>query len=83
MIAISAAAGRRLPLDALVARMTDPGFVQRHRRVPRLREREGHASPFILAEVSARSAYVRRWRRHARRCTDCATLFRYLGLSVD
>ena len=72
-----------MPLDALVARMPDPGFVTRYRRTPTFRERDGHASPAILEEVSPRSAYVRRWRRHARRCHECATLFRYLGFKID
>ncbi len=73
----------RESLDALMTRLTEPVFVSRHRRVPAGSERGGHVSPTILAVSSPRSRYVRRWRRHARRCPECATVFRYLGLPVD
>ena len=82
MIAAASSAARRLGLDALVAQMKNPGFVVRHRRAPRLRERGGHVSPAVLAVQTPRSRYVRTWRRHARRCPDCAAIFRYFGLSL-
>ena len=75
--------GDRESLDQLVAHMAEPGFAIRFRRVPPSTERPGHVSPTILAASSRRSKYVRRWRRHAKRCTDCANVFRYLGLPVD
>ena len=73
---------RRLSLDALVEKSADTNFVVRHRRVPTLRERSGHVSPSMLAVQPPRSRYVRKWRRHARRCPECAAVFRYLGLSL-
>jgi len=83
MTAAAAVSGvRRVSLDALVAQMTDPGFVTRYCRVPSLRERSGHVSPAILAHEPPRSRYVTRWRRHARRCPSCASAYRYFGLSV-
>jgi hypothetical protein len=75
--------GRRQSLDRLLERMADPGFVIRYRRVPSSRETSGHVSPALLAVSPPRSRYVRKWRRHARRCPECANAFRYLGLSVD
>jgi hypothetical protein len=75
--------GDRESLDKLVAHMAEPGFATRFRRVPSGAERPGHVSPTILAASSRRSKYVRRWRRHAKRCTDCANVFRYFGLPVD
>lgn len=78
--------GTRRPresLDQLVAHMAEPGFAVRFRRVPSEVERPGHVSPTILASSPRRSKYVKRWRRHAKRCTDCANVFRYLGLPVD
>jgi uncharacterized membrane protein len=75
--------GARESLDRLVAHMAEPGFAIRFRRVPPSTERPGHVSPTILAASSRRSKYVRQWRRHARRCNDCANVFRYFGLSID
>ena len=72
----------RLSLDRLVARIQDPVFVLRHRRLPSSRETAGHVSPAMLAMSGPRSRYVRSWRRHARRCSTCAAAFRYLGLSI-
>lgn len=83
MSATALSGGGRQSLDRLVAQMTDPGFVIRHRRVPSGRELGGHASPSILELSGPRSRYVRSWRRHARRCPICAATYRYLGLSVD
>ncbi|MGD8438966.1 MAG: hypothetical protein PVG53_00410 [Holophagae bacterium] len=83
MIAAADSGHRRIGLDALVAQMTNPGFTMRYRRAPVLRERSGHVSPAMLALQSPRSRYVRSWRRHARRCADCAAVFRYLGLKLD
>jgi len=70
---------RRVGLDTLVARMTEPGFSIRFRRVPVVRERGGHVSPSMLALQPRRSRYVRTWTRHARKCPECAAVFRYLG----
>jgi hypothetical protein len=36
----------------------------------------------MLGMASARSSYVRRWRRHARNCASCSQIFRYFGLSL-
>jgi hypothetical protein len=84
MTIVTATSGRqRLGLDALVTQMTDPGFIMRHRRPPVLRERGGHVSPSMLAMQSPRSKYARAWRRHARRCPECASVFRYLGISIS
>ena len=74
---------RRVGLDALVERMVDPGFTIRFRRVPAMRERGGHVSPSMLAMQPRRSRYVRTWSRHARRCPECAAVFRYLGFPVN
>jgi hypothetical protein len=82
MIAAALPGQRRVGLDALVAQMTDPGFAMRYRRAPKLIERSGHVSPAMLAMQSPRSRYVRTWRRHARRCHECAAIFRYLGLPL-
>ena len=82
MIAATHPESRRLGLDALVAQMTSPGFVIRYRRAPALRERGGHVSPSMLAVQAPRSRYVRSWRRHARRCSECAAVFRFFGLSL-
>jgi hypothetical protein len=78
----AAAARGRLTLDLLVPQMTEPGFVIRYRRLPVLRERSGHVSPTMLANVAPRSRYARRWRRHAVHCSDCAAVFRYLGFAI-
>lgn len=82
MIATRPLGTRRVGLDALVAQMADPVFSHRYRRRPVLLERGGHVSPSMLAMQTPRSRYVRSWRRHARRCADCAAVFRYLGLSL-
>lgn len=72
----------RLPLDALMLRLREPGFVARHRRAPSMLERSGHVSAALLAVAPPRSRYVRDWRMHARRCPDCADAFRYFGISL-
>lgn len=82
MIAAADHGPRRVGLDALVERMADPGFTIRFRRVPAMRERGGHVSPSMLAMQPRRSRYVRTWQRHARRCPECAAIFRYLGFPV-
>ena len=82
MIAAADHGQRRVGLDALVARMVDPGFTIRFRRVPAMRERGGHVSPATLAMQPRRSRYVRTWSRHARRCAECAAVFRYFGFPV-
>lgn len=75
--------GSRLTLDALVGQMLQPGFVTRFRRTPSYSESSGHVSLPMLAVSPPRSKYVRRWRRHARRCEACSNVFRYLGLSTE
>ena len=82
MIAATNLGHRRVGLDGLVAQMADPGFTVCYGRVPILRERGGHVSPSMLAMQPLRSRYVRTWRRHARRCSECATIYRYLGFPV-
>ena len=82
MIAAAHPSHRRVGLDALVAQVVDPGFAIRYCRVPTLRERGGHVSPSLLAMQPLRSRYVRTWRRHARRCSECAAVFRYLGFPL-
>lgn len=82
MIAATNLGHRRVGLDALVGQMADPGFGFRYRRVPLMRERGGHVSPSMLAMQPLRSRYVRTWRRHARRCSECAAIFRYLGFPI-
>jgi hypothetical protein len=74
---------RRKALDRLVPRMVEPEFVVCHRRVPSMRETSGHVSPAMLALAPPRSRYVRRWRRHARRCPGCAATFRFMGLPLE
>jgi hypothetical protein len=74
---------QRRSLDDLVTRMREPGFEVRYRRVPPSVETSGHVSAALLAVAPPRSRFVRRWRRHARRCPTCANTFRYLGLSLD
>jgi hypothetical protein len=74
---------RRLALDELVSRLLDPAFAVCFRRQPAVAERPGHVSPTVLEMSGNRSAYVKRWRRHARRCVHCRTIFRYYGLRVD
>jgi hypothetical protein len=37
----------------------------------------------MLAMISPKSRYARRWKRHARRCLSCANVFRYYGISLD
>ena len=74
--------GGRLGLDKLVAKMIDSRFVLYHRRVPRRPTGGGHVDPAVLSLSPPKSRYVRKWRRHARRCPACADTFRYLGLSL-
>ena len=74
--------GRRVGLDTLVSGMLDPCFIMRYRRVPRAPTTSGHVNPSLLQLMPARSRYVRRWRRHARRCHECAIIFRSLGLPI-
>jgi hypothetical protein len=83
MIAAMDYGHRRVGLDALVACMRDPVFSIRFRRVPVMRERNGHVSPGMLAMQPRRSRYVRAWTRHARRCPECAAVLRYLGFPID
>ena len=83
MIAAADHCPRRVGLDALVEQMADPGFAIQFRRVPAMRERAGHVSPSMLAMQPRRSRYVRTWARHARRCPECAAIFRYLGFPVS
>lgn len=82
MIAAADLGHRRVGLDALMAQMANPEFTMRYRRVPLMRERGGHVSPSMLAMQPLRSRYVRTWRRHARRCGECASVFRYLGFPI-
>jgi hypothetical protein len=76
----ASAAGGRLPLDALVALLRDPGFASRHRRKLSLRETSRHVNPLMLAASARDSIYVRDWRDHASTCEACARLFEYFGL---
>ncbi len=78
-----AAGAPRRGLDELVTQMGQPGFVTRFRRPPSFRETSAHVNPVMLATAPPRSVYVRQWRRHARRCPACASVFRYFGLSLD
>lgn len=73
---------RRVGLDALMAQAMNPGFTMKYRRVPAMRERGGHVSPSMLAMQRQRSRYVRTWQRHARQCSECASVFRYFGFSI-
>lgn len=82
MIAAATPSHRRVGLDALVGQMADTTFTMRYRRVPMMRERGGHVSPSMLSMQGPRSRYVRTWRRHARRCSDCAAVFSYFGFPV-
>lgn len=74
--------GRRT-LDDIVGDLVEPGFVIRHHRPPPVREPGSHVNPELLALSPPRSRYVKRWRRHARHCLECANVFRYFGLSLD
>jgi hypothetical protein len=80
--AVMACATRRFSLDALVARVAEPGFVTLYGRARSFREAGGHVSPSILSLQSPRARYVSRWRAHARRCPTCAGVFRYFGFSL-
>jgi len=82
MIAAAEPSHRRVGLDALMAQAMNPGFTMRYRRVPDMRERGGHVSPTMLAMQPQRSRYVRTWRRHAHKCSECATVFRYFGFPI-
>ena len=73
----------RKALDEIIARAAETDFVTRHRRVPPVSTTGAHVNPEILAIVPPRSRYVRRWRKHARRCLECANVYRYFGLSLD
>lgn len=75
--------GRRMALDDLVEQVLQPGFVTRFRRMPPSIERSGHVSAPMLEISPPRSRYVRRWKRHAKRCEQCRETFRYYGISVD
>ena len=75
--------GGRQALDEIMGRMAEPDFTVRHRRVPEIPETGAHVSPEMLAMISPKSRYVRRWKRHARRCLPCANVFRYYGISLD
>ena len=74
--------GRRT-LDDIVGDMAKPGFVVRHHRPAPVREPGSHVNPELLAVSPPRSRYVRRWKRHARHCLECANVFRYFGFSLD
>jgi len=75
--------GGRRALDEIMGRIVEPDFTVRHRRVPSIPETGAHVCPEMLALVPPKSRYVRRWRRHARHCLDCANVFRYYGLFLD
>ena len=72
----------RLPLDTLVTRLRDPTFAARHRRELSLRTTSAHVNPVMLAVCSVDSLYVREWRRHARRCPACSSVFAYFNLEL-
>lgn len=74
--------GARQSLDRLMAKLKEPGFLIRHQRRPSTGNSSGHVNLDELAMVPPRSRFVRKWRRHARRCATCAEAFRYLGLSL-
>jgi hypothetical protein len=82
MVLASAAALPRRSLDQLVSEMVQPGFVARHGRGLQAPHGGGHVDAAVLALSRAGSRYVRRWRRHARRCPGCRQVFRSLGLSL-
>ncbi len=73
----------RKALDEIVASAAETDFVTRHRRVPPVSTTGAHVNAEILAIVPPRSRYVRRWRKHARHCLECANVYRYFGLSLD
>ena len=75
--------GGRKALDEIIASAAETDFVTRHRRVPSVSTTGAHVNPEILAIVPPRSRYVRRWRKHARHCLECANVYRYFGLSLD
>ncbi|MCG6949305.1 MAG: hypothetical protein LJE93_10370 [Acidobacteria bacterium] len=75
--------GGRQTLDDIVGRMGETDFTIRHRRVPEFPETGAHVSPEMLAMISPKSRYVKKWKRHARRCLRCANVFRYYGISLD
>ncbi len=83
MNAATLMAGKRVGLDALVRRMLDPCFVMLHRRVPKAATASGHVNPSLLQLMPPRSRFVRKWRRHAERCPQCAIVFRSLGLQIN
>lgn len=73
---------QRKSLDELMTLVQQPSFAYLYRRMPLMCEAPGHASLRLLELAPAKSTYIRRWRRHARRCPGCAELFRYLGISL-
>ena len=75
--------GGRQAIDEIMGRMAEPDFTVRHRRVPEIPTTGAHVSPEMLAMISPKSRYARRWKRHARRCLPCANVFRYYGISLD
>jgi hypothetical protein len=83
IVSSNTAKGARGTIDDLIGRMAEPEFAVRHRRVPGVPKTGAHVSPELLALQPPRSRYVRRWRRHARRCLSCANVFRYFGVSLD
>jgi hypothetical protein len=72
----------RRNLDQLVTEMGEPGFVSRHGRGRAPSTGAGHVDATVLSLSPRQSRYVRRWRRHARRCLACRQIFRALGLSL-
>ena len=72
---------KRLTLDALVERLDDAGFREHHPRSLGLRETSTHVNPLMLASAEPDSGYVEAWRRHARRCPACHSLFEYFNLA--
>jgi hypothetical protein len=83
MSEVNVKSGGRQAIDEIIGRMAEPDFTVRHRRVPEIPTTGAHVSPEMLAMISPKSRYVRRWKRHARRCLPCANVFRYYGSSLD
>ncbi len=74
---------RRKSLDELIHLVQQPSFAGLYRRAPQMCDAPGHVSLRLLEVAPPKSRYVRRWRRHARRCPSCASLFHYLGISLE
>ena len=72
----------RRSLDQLVTEMVEPGFATRGGRERDAPSRNGHVDRVLLVLEPPQSRYVRRWRRHARRCLWCRQVFRSLGMSL-